>query len=73
MEPESSLPHSQAPANCPYPEPARSSLYPQILLPEHPLTFVHTRIPCINVYYYVYTAIVKGNSSQEKNGDICAT
>jgi hypothetical protein len=22
MEPEGSLPHSQAPANCPYPEPA---------------------------------------------------
>jgi len=25
MEPESSSPHSQVPANCPYPEPARSS------------------------------------------------
>ena len=28
MEPEDSLPHSQAPANCPYPEPTRSSPYP---------------------------------------------
>jgi len=28
MESESSLPHSQVPATCPYPEPARSSLYP---------------------------------------------
>ena len=28
MEPEGSLPHSQVPATCPYPEPARSSLYP---------------------------------------------
>ena len=28
MEPEGSLPHSQVPANCPYPEPARSSPYP---------------------------------------------
>jgi hypothetical protein len=28
MEPESSLPHSQVPATCPYPEPARSSPYP---------------------------------------------
>ena len=27
MEPEGSLPHSQASANCPYPEPARSSPY----------------------------------------------
>jgi hypothetical protein len=26
MEPEGSLPHSQAPANCPYPEPAQSKL-----------------------------------------------
>ena len=28
MEPEDSLLHSQVPANCPYPEPAESSLYP---------------------------------------------
>jgi len=28
MEPESSLPHSQVPATCPYPEPVRSSPYP---------------------------------------------
>jgi len=34
MEPESSLPHSQVTANCAYPEPARSSPYPHILLPE---------------------------------------
>jgi hypothetical protein len=34
MEPEGSLPHSQVPATCPYPEPARSSPYPHIPLPE---------------------------------------
>ena len=28
MEPESSLPHSQVPTTCPYPEPARSNPYP---------------------------------------------
>ena len=28
MEPEGSLPHSQVPATCPYPEPAPSSPYP---------------------------------------------
>jgi len=28
MEPEGSLPHSQVPATCPYPEPTRSSSYP---------------------------------------------
>ena len=28
MKPEGSLPHSQVPATCPYPEPARSSPYP---------------------------------------------
>ena len=28
MEPEGSLPHSQVPATCPYPEPARSSVMP---------------------------------------------
>jgi len=34
MEPEGSLPHSQVSATCPYPEPARSSPYPHIPLPE---------------------------------------
>ena len=32
MKPEGSLPHSQVPATCPYPEPARSNPYPHILL-----------------------------------------
>ena len=36
MVPERLLPHSQVPATCPYPEPARSSPYPQILLSEVP-------------------------------------
>jgi hypothetical protein len=45
MEPECSLPHSQVPAICPYPEPARSSPYPtsyflkihlNIILPSTP-------------------------------------
>ena len=34
MEPKGSLPHSQVPATCPYPEPAWSSPYLHILLPE---------------------------------------
>ena len=33
MEHEGSLPHSQVLANCPYPEPARSSPYPNIPFP----------------------------------------
>jgi len=40
MEPVGSLPHSQVPATCPYPEPARSSSYPHILLPE-----IHLHVP----------------------------
>jgi hypothetical protein len=45
MEPEGSLPHSQVPATCPYPVPARSSPYPtshilkthlNIILPSAP-------------------------------------
>ena len=36
MEPEGSLPHLQVPATCLYPEPARSSQYPHIPLPEEP-------------------------------------
>jgi len=34
MEPECSLPHSQVPATCPYPEPDQSSPCPHIPLPE---------------------------------------
>jgi len=36
MEPEDSLSHLQAHATCPYPEPALSSPYPHIPLPEDP-------------------------------------
>ena len=36
MEPEGSLPHSQVPATCPYPEPHRCSPFPHIVLPEDP-------------------------------------
>ena len=36
MEPEGSLPHSQVPATCPYPEPARFSSYLHIPLSEDP-------------------------------------
>jgi len=38
MESEGSLPHSQVPATCPYPEPAQSSPYLHIPLPEVPST-----------------------------------
>jgi len=37
MEPEGSLLHLQVPATCPYSEPARSSPYLHIPLPEYPL------------------------------------
>jgi hypothetical protein len=37
MEPEGSLPHSQAPANCPYPEPDQSSPCLPIPLLEDPI------------------------------------
>ena len=36
MEPEGSLPHSQVPATCPYPEPAAYSPYLHIRLSEDP-------------------------------------
>jgi len=39
MEPKGSLPHSQVLATCPYPEPARSSPYPHIPLPEDPTLY----------------------------------
>ena len=36
MEPESSLPYSQAPTTCPYPEPTPSSPHNPFPLPEDP-------------------------------------
>ena len=36
MEPESSSPYSQVPANCPYPEPTPSSPQNPLPLPEDP-------------------------------------
>jgi len=39
MEPEGSLPHSQVPATCPYPETTRSIPYPHIPHPEYPFYY----------------------------------
>jgi hypothetical protein len=39
MEPDCSLSHSQFPATCLYPEPAESSPYPHIPLPEDPFYY----------------------------------
>ena len=36
MEPEGSLPHSQVPANCPYPEPDQTGPFLPIPLVEEP-------------------------------------
>jgi hypothetical protein len=45
MEPEDLLPQSQLPATCLYPEPAQSSPYPHIPLPEDPLVLLsHLRL-----------------------------
>ena len=46
MEPEGSLPQSQVPATCPYPEPDQSSSHPHIPLPEDP-----SEIPLHPRYY----------------------
>jgi len=47
MEPVGSLPHSQVPATCLYPEPARSSPYPHILIPEDP-SFANSLTAAVN-------------------------
>jgi hypothetical protein len=44
MKPEASLPHSQMPATSPYPEPAWSSPFPHIPLPEHQSISPGTRL-----------------------------
>jgi hypothetical protein len=51
MEPEGSSPHSQAPATCPYPEPAWSSSHSLIPLPKDPSSFqvpnLMSLFPCL--------------------------
>ena len=48
MEPEGSLPYSQVPTTCPYPEPARSSPYAHI-----PLKFVIRSLMCFPSTCYI--------------------
>ena len=52
MEPEGSLPHSQVPATCPHPEPARSSPYLHIPLPP----LLNTILPSTpgSPHWYLY-------------------
>jgi hypothetical protein len=57
MESEGSLPHSQVPANCPYPEPDRSSPYPKIPLPEDPSQYY----PPIYATHNLRTILLGGN------------
>ena len=45
MEPRVSLPHSQAPANCAYPEPGQSNPHPHIPLPEDPFNIMLPSTP----------------------------
>jgi hypothetical protein len=40
MEPEGLLPHSRVSSTCPYLEPAQSSPYPHIPLPEDPIFYL---------------------------------
>jgi len=54
MEPEGLLPHSQVPASCPYPEPARSSPYPHTSLPENPSLYYPP------IYAWVSQAVYQG-------------
>jgi hypothetical protein len=51
MVPEGSLPHSQEPATCPYPEPYQSSPRPPIPLLEYPF------------YYYPVNSSAGNNNS----------
>ena len=68
MEPEGSLPHSQASATCPYPEPARSSPYPHIPLTEDPCVATYNVFDVRAVYFtwWWLRSIVKKSTLEEK-------
>jgi len=48
MESEGSLPHSQEPATCPYPEPARSSPYPTYYFLKNHLNIILPSTPQVS-------------------------
>jgi len=48
MEPEGSLPHSQVPTTCPYPEPARSNPDSQTPFPEDPSEYYPPIYPWVS-------------------------
>jgi hypothetical protein len=53
VEPEGSLPHSQVPSTCPYPEPVRSSPYPHIPIPDDPSKYyppIYVRVSQVNSF-----------------------
>jgi len=52
MEPEGSLPQSQVPDTCPYPEPDRSSPYPHVPLPEGPANIMAPSTPWSSKWFF---------------------
>jgi hypothetical protein len=64
MESEGSLPHSHVPAICPYPEPAQSSPYPHIPLPEDPsgVIIIIIIIIIINIIIIIVTLMIAHGS-----------
>ena len=77
MEPEGSLPHSQVPANFPYPELASSNPYPHIPLTEDPsyyypptyltylLTYLITYLLTYSMEQSPYWKVKRFSASQE--------
>ena len=64
MEPEGSIPHSQMPVTRPYPEPARSSPYPQILLPYSP---IYARVSQCALFPSVFSNNNNNNNNTKHN------
>ena len=60
MEPEGSWPYSNVPATCTYPEPPRSSPYPQIPLPEDPSYYYPS------IYVWVFKVVSLSQVSPPK-------
>jgi len=80
-KPEASLPHSQVPATCPYPEPVRSGPYPHKQLPDRFPTKTLNRLlvspirstcPTYLIFLDLFTRTIFGEQYSSLSSSLCS-